>query len=104
MAIQRIDRQSAMDGASIVALGSFNPTIFQPAWFTFHKLIREDEGNEAKIEVIHPQATVFSTPWFGLQVTPDRFYLETLDPTKWLPLRDLVPNQASPPLVGAARN
>jgi hypothetical protein len=28
------------EGASIVLLGSFNPGIFQPAWFGAHGLIR----------------------------------------------------------------
>ena len=75
---------------SFVAVGSFNPAIFQPAWFAETGLIRKEESESAKINVISSDVTVFETEWFSLQVLHDQFVASTNDPTKHLPLRDLV--------------
>jgi len=54
---------------SIVFLGDFNPKIIQPFWLVNKKLIREQEGTEAKIEVIHvkyiPRTIFFGCKRFG---------------------------------------
>ena len=83
------DHQLEIEGFSIVALGNFNPTIFQPRWFAAHGLIREAEADETNIEIIHREATIFNAGWFKLQVTEGNFTIVTQDPTKPLPLRDL---------------
>jgi hypothetical protein len=75
--------------ASIVVLGTFNPAIFQPDWFAITNLIRREEAEKAEIGIVHKDATFFSTEWFKLEVTADRFSILTGDPTKLLPLRDL---------------
>jgi hypothetical protein len=49
-----------ISGASIVLRGNFNPTIFQPAWFAKHDLITEEAASGAKIDVIHPEVTMFA--------------------------------------------
>lgn len=82
-------QQPEIQGVSIVALGSFNPAIFQPLWFSGNNLIRQEEANDAKVEIIHKDVAVFSTEWFSLQVIGDRYALDTEDPTKYQPLRDL---------------
>ena len=87
--MSKIDAKPASDGVSIVAVGSFNPAIFQPLWFSKHKLIREEEAAESKIQLIHPSASVFSTDWFFLQAYPERFSLDSTDPSNWRALRDL---------------
>ncbi len=79
-----------LQGVSIVALGSFNPAIFQPAWFSSNNLIRAEEAREANIQIIQGDVAIFSTEWFSIQVTHERFSLDTRDPSKWLPMRDLV--------------
>jgi hypothetical protein len=84
------EHQLEKEGFSIVALGNFNPTIFQPRWFAAHSLIREEEADAAKIEIIHRDAAIFNAGWISLQVTEGNFTLLTHDPTKSLPLRDLV--------------
>lgn len=84
------DFQLETEGFSIVALGAFNPSIFQPLWFSQHNLMRSQEAEAAKIEIIHPTATIFKTEWISLQVTGGTFTALTEDPTKLLPLRDLV--------------
>lgn len=78
-----------IQGASIVALGDFNPAIFQPLWLSANNLIREEEAKEAKLRIIRNDIAVFSTEWFSLQVIDQRYTVETEDPTKFFPLRDL---------------
>jgi hypothetical protein len=80
----------AVQGASIVALGSFNPAIFQPLWLSGNNLIRKEEAEDAEIKIIHRDVTIFSAKWFSLQVTRDRYSVDTEDPTTYQPLRDLV--------------
>ena len=48
-----------IEGVGIVLVGSFNPRIFQPAWFATENLIREEEEQAAKIELIHRQVAIF---------------------------------------------
>ena len=77
-------------GMSIVVLGDFNPKIFQPYWFSTMGLIRKEEADEAKIKVVHNDATAFSSQWFNLQVLHEKFSLETTDSSKHKAIRDLV--------------
>jgi len=79
-----------LEGASITLLGSFNPSIFQPAWLASHELIREDEASAAEIHVIHPELTSFKADWLVLQVQKQRFMVQTSDVRQYFPLRDLV--------------
>jgi hypothetical protein len=75
---------------AIVAMGSFNPAIFHPAWFSGQGLIRKEEFETAKIEIVHRDVCHFAVEWFSLQVTGDRFAMQTGDPAKSQSLRDLV--------------
>jgi hypothetical protein len=77
-------------GVSIVLLGRFNPAIFQPQWFAKYGLIPSLEADNAEIQIVHPNATVFSTSWLGLEVTPNRFAAGSHDPTMAHSVRDLV--------------
>ena len=83
------NREPELQGASIVSLGRFNPPIFQPFWFSRNNLIREEEAESASVEIIHKDVAVFSIEWFSVQVTGEEFSVETTDPTKYEPLRDL---------------
>ena len=85
-----VTEQPELQGASIVAVGSFNPAIFQPLWFSMHQLIREEEAESADIQIVHKDAAIFNTEWFSLQVLSERFALDTNDPSKTQPLRDLI--------------
>ena len=78
-----------IEGASIVMIGSFNPSIFQPRWLGAQQLIRPEEAETAKVTVIHAELTDFSTEWFQLQVLQNRFTVATADPRQYGPLRDL---------------
>jgi len=66
-----------IQGQSIVLIGDFNPRIFQPAWFGKEHLIRENEADTATIKIIHPDIVSFSTEWFELDITRDRFTIST---------------------------
>jgi len=79
-----------IEGVGIVLVGSFNPRIFQPAWFAAENLIREEEEQAAKIELIHRQVAIFSLDWLHLQVTDEQFIVTTTQSSFYEPLRDLV--------------
>ena len=70
-------------------IGSFNPKIFQPYWFSAHELIPESEAEAADVEIVHPEVVSFSTDWLQLQVTTDRFMALTLQ-EPYAGMRDLV--------------
>lgn len=80
-----------IEGLHIVLIGSFNPQIFQPAWFSVEKLIRKEEADSAKIEVLHPQVASFSLEWLELRASLDRFYVSTSSDRQFHPelARDL---------------
>ena len=78
------------NGISIVVVGAMNPAIFQPFWFASNNLIRDEDAENAKVDIVHSQATVFACDWFSLNVTTDRFGIESRDSAKLYELRDLV--------------
>lgn len=81
---------AAIEGVSIVLVGSFNPRIFQPAWFAAQKLIREEEATEADVELLRQEITVFSLDWLNVQVLQQRFIASATQPPFFEPLRDFV--------------
>ena len=78
-----------LSGVSVVLLGDFNPAIFTPAWFALHGLLPENVADSADLRVAHQQVTEFAADWLLLQVTIDRFFVETLQ-APHIRLRDLV--------------
>lgn len=78
-----------ISGVSVVLLGDFNPAIFTPAWFALHGLLPENVADSADLRVVHQQVTEFAADWLLLQVTVDRFSVETLQ-APHIRLRDLV--------------
>ena len=84
------DLRPEIDGANVVLRGSFNPTIFQPAWFGAHDIIRPEEAENAKVEVVHPEICSFAAEWLRIQVTTVRFLAESDDGAHHDFLPDLV--------------
>jgi hypothetical protein len=86
------EAQPKIEGLSVVLVGSFNPQIFQPAWFASEHLIRAEEAKTAKIEVIHSEITIFSLEWARVQVERGKFSIDTSSDQRYEtgPLRDLV--------------
>jgi len=78
-----------IEGISVVLLGAFNPSVFQPAWFALHNLIRPEEAESSQIDVIHSEVISISIGSIKLQVTHDRYSASTIDPSGYEPLRDL---------------
>lgn len=78
-----------VDNASIVLLGSFNPSIFHPIWFEKQGLLPTVETGDAKIEVVSTDVAIFTLPWLRLEALRDRFVIRTSDESKHGPLRDL---------------
>ena len=82
----QLEKQSV----SVVLRGNFNPAIFQPSWFALQNLIRLSEAEAARVEIIHPDATVFTAEWLVVNVTGDRFHASTTQEAYYETLRDLV--------------
>jgi hypothetical protein len=77
------------DNVSVVILGKFNPAIFHPQWFARFNLLGPTETEGAKLEVSHPDISLFTAGWAKVQVTDDKAIFETSDPTKKYEVRDL---------------
>lgn len=75
---------------NIVLRGDLNPHIFQPEWFVRQKLLGEKEGESAKVEIIHPEITVFNLDWLRFEVSRDRLVATTKDDRYHEVLRDLI--------------
>jgi hypothetical protein len=71
-------RKIEKEAISIVLIGKFNPAIFHPLWFSSEKLIRKSEGKKAKIELIHPDATIFNLDWVRIEVLRERIIFRSL--------------------------
>jgi hypothetical protein len=82
--------EAEIEGVSIVLLGSFNPTIFQPAWFAGEQLIARDLADAAEVGIVHRQMVSFTAGWFEIGVTEDRFSVTSLTAPSDDLLRDLV--------------
>ena len=57
---------------SIVLVGSFNPSIFNPVWFSHVGLITEKDSDNSEIEILHREISKFKTDWFSLTVDSQR--------------------------------
>jgi hypothetical protein len=79
-----------VEEVSVVVLGSFNPTIFQPLWFSANGLLPSNESENAQIQIVHSEVTNFiSGDWLKVEVTQNRFLVSTGDPSRANELRDL---------------
>ena len=74
----------------IVVRGEFTPTLFHPTWFAEHGLIQPGEASAARIEIVHPKATVFALDWLSVNVTDSQVQFTTNLSAYFEVLRDLV--------------
>lgn len=77
-------------GLSVVLLGHFNPSIFQPAWFAEQGLIAKADARSATIQVIQAQVAAFSTDALAVVVSNVQFNASTTTELFHETLRDLV--------------
>jgi hypothetical protein len=64
-----------LSGSTIVVVGSFNPSILQPAWFSSQGLITNGEATDAEVRVVHKDFTSFGTEYWDLECTADRLVI-----------------------------
>jgi hypothetical protein len=83
-------QEPEIEGLQLVLAGSFNPTIFQPAWFAAQGILKPREAENVDLGLIHPQVTDFRTDRFSIQVQPGRFVGLCDDPRNHEPLLDAV--------------
>jgi hypothetical protein len=74
---------------SLVFIGNFNPSIFQPYWFAHKQLIREKEAQEAKVELIHQDLVKWEINWMYFEVSKNRLEIRTTQEPYFEPIRDL---------------
>ena len=74
----------------IVVVGKFNPAIIQPYWLAKKDLIKEQEANNAKIEIVHPQLTRIDLDWVFIDVSTDKFEFRSLKEAFFPAVRDLM--------------
>ena len=84
------DRTPDVQRIAVVLLGQFNASIFQPAWFAAEGLIKKREAEDAKIELIRKDISVFSLEWCNILADRDRFQITTTQESAYEPVRDLV--------------
>ena len=74
--VQRRPDKSA--GLAVVFIGSFNPSIFQPAWFMRHGLIPDDDES-VDLEAVTQQVTAWRQDWLRVAVVPERCEFNATD-------------------------
>lgn len=75
--------------ASIVVVGSFNPTIFQPEWLSRNNLISTRDYESVDVELIHQDISLFGFSWGRLDVKKELYTLRGKDEAFFPMLRDL---------------
>lgn len=80
----------AIEGYSIVLVGSFEPKELVPGWFTRNELIDPHAAEDLDLEVILPDVCQYKLSWLGVSVDRNRLNLNTNDEKRLRPLRDLV--------------
>ncbi len=79
----------ALEGASIVFIGSFNPAIFHPSWYVAEGLWSKTELENAEVDVIAADICSFRTEQYTLRTLNDRFMISTTQAPLYEALRDL---------------
>ena len=79
----------ALEGASIVFIGSFNPAIFHPSWYVAEGLWSKTEMENAEVGVITADICSFRTEQYALHALNNRFMISTTQVPLYDSLRDL---------------
>ncbi|OYT90315.1 MAG: hypothetical protein CFE43_18860 [Burkholderiales bacterium PBB3] len=79
-----------IEDISIVLVGSFNPAIFHPKWFEHFQLMRSNEVEDAKVDLVHHDISNFTIDWVNVQVLQDRFFVSIKADAYLKHLKDLV--------------
>lgn len=86
-----LDKYLQSKRLNVTFVGDFNPVIFQPAWLASKKLIREDEAENATIEVIHSEVVQYKIgDWLQFECTRDRCVFTSLQEAYFVVVKDLI--------------
>lgn len=77
MTSARVHTQST----AVVLLGSFNPRIFEPLWFSRNELISEQEAEQAEVQMIDRDFCRLRVDWIELVVVGERLQAQTTSET-----------------------
>jgi len=69
------------EATAVVLLGSFNPRIFEPLWFSRHDLVPEQEAEAAEVQMIDREFCRVNFGWVDLVVTEERLQAESTSET-----------------------
>ena len=69
------------ENTTVVLLGSFNPRIFEPLWFSSHDLVAEPEATAAEVQMVNREFCHLNFGWVDLVVTEDRLQAESTSET-----------------------
>lgn len=76
---------------AVVLLGSFNPRIFEPLWFSRNGLIADAEAEAAEIQLVDSDFCHLALPWVDFTVLDSKLQMATTPETvNDAQLRDLV--------------
>jgi hypothetical protein len=81
-----------LSGISVIAVGAFNPAIFQPLWFAEKKLMPPNAIDEAmeKDFMATREIAAFTADWLAVQVTLTQLSFSTVEEGREMDIRDLV--------------
>jgi hypothetical protein len=84
--------QIELSGISVIAVGAFNPAIFQPFWFAEKGLMPPNAIEEAmeKDFMATRDIAAFTADWLSVQVTLAQLSFATVEEGREVDLRDLV--------------
>jgi hypothetical protein len=85
-----MEPELTVDSTSIVVVGEFMPAVFHPSWLAKNNLMAADEAENAKVEVVHSDATIFNTEWLVLNVRRDRLTATCVRGDSNMLLKDLI--------------
>ncbi len=77
-------------GVSVVAIGGFNPRIFEPLWFSQQGLMPESEAHAADAQLVDGQFARLDLPWTIVTVVTERLDVASKEETvQTAQIRDL---------------
>lgn len=83
-------RTPEAEGLDVVLVGSFNPAIFHPEWFSRQGIISDQDSKEAKVQSVSGEITVVQFGGILLQCVNDKFSLGTKNISNAERMQDLI--------------
>lgn len=84
-----MELKPAKVAATLVLVGPVNPVMFHPEWFKHNELLKAAEADDAELQVLSPNITMFKNDWLEVDIRPERIQLRTQQEPYFPVLRDL---------------